>query len=103
MARGGSSELVSEDELGAQIARKGEDVRRFREELAEGEAEAIETAQSRRFITRIVLWTWLGSLAVYAGAASAGFAAANALLEIIKIAVLPLVTLVLGYYLSKAR
>jgi len=65
--------------------------------------DARETAESRRFITRFVLYMFAVALATYAGAAAFGVGAANALLEIIKVAVLPLVTLVLGFYLSRAR
>ena len=74
-------------------------------EVSAAEAEAREAAASRRFITRTVLWVWAGSLIAYVvGTAiwsptllSAG------IIELIKTAVLPLTTLVLGYYLSRSR
>lgn len=73
------------------------------EKLGLAQHDARETAESRRFITRFVLYLFAVALGAYAAAALAGFGAANALLEIIKVGILPLVTLVLGFYLSRAR
>jgi len=73
------------------------------EKLGLAQHDARETAESRRVITRFVLYMFAVALATYAGAATFGVGAADALLEIIKVAILPLVTLVLGFYLSRAR
>ncbi len=78
-------------------------------QLSAEEREAVEAAASRRFITRIILWTWVGALVLYAAVslwalrdASAAPVAA-AVFDVIKTAVLPLTTLVLGYYMSRAK
>jgi len=78
-------------------------------QISATEQEAVEAAASRRFITRTILWTWVGSLVLYAGVSlwalrdpsAAGVAAT--IFDVIKTVVLPLTTLVLGYYMSRSK
>lgn len=92
-----------EDDARARLER----LEQQRESQKTSELEADEAAKSRRFITRIVLWTWVSSLAAYSllvifeSFVPTNKQASASLLEVIKIAVLPLTTLVLGYYLSR--
>jgi hypothetical protein len=78
-------------------------------QVSAAEREAVEFAVSRRFITRIILWTWVGSLVLYAAVSlwairePAAAATGAAVLDVIKTAVLPLTTLVLGYYMSRSK
>lgn len=75
----------------------------------EKDIEAREAAESRQWITRAVIWTWIASLCAYvltelgASVVPAAAKVPQDVLELIKIAVLPLTTLVLGYYLSRAK
>jgi signal transduction histidine kinase len=75
---------------------------------AQAQRERSES-QTRTFIAAIVLVTYSTSLAVIFGAwlyqslREARMADSAPLVELVKTAVLPVVTLVLGYYLAKPR
>lgn len=92
--------MVATDSLETRLQQLETAGHREQERSVVEQRNAEESVTSWRFITRMILWTFTGSLIAYAAAAVAGLPAAPALLEVIKIAVLPLTTLVLGYYLS---
>jgi nitric oxide synthase oxygenase domain/subunit len=94
---------VSTAPLEARLERVDAEVKQTTQQQSTEQEIAREAAASRRFITRTVLSVWAGSLVVWAAGAlrqpGAHFQAT--VTDIIKTAVLPLTTLVLGYYLSR--
>jgi hypothetical protein len=65
--------------------------------------------RDRSFIVRCVVWLYVGSigsiglLLLYRGLWSADQAAFSNLSEVVKIAVIPVVTLVIGYYFGSSK
>jgi hypothetical protein len=100
---------VTDDPLVGRIQQSGSEFRSDSRRISAAEHEAEESAASRRFITRIILWTWVAALAAYRLTAlvsafnQAAVSVAAGLFDVIKTAVLPLTTLVLGYYMSRGK
>ena len=96
---------MSQDDLDARLERAEARILQTTQEQSSEQEIAREAAASRRFITRTVLLVWAGSLAVWAASAfvDPGGAFQSTVSDMIKTAVLPLTTLVLGYYLSRSN
>ncbi|MFZ4407953.1 MAG: hypothetical protein ACOYOH_11460 [Paracraurococcus sp.] len=93
------------DELSARLQAVEKTAEASSKEVIANEEDAREAATSRRFVTRIVLLVWATSLIAYvvATALTRPQELSAGLVELIKTAILPLTTLVLGYYLSRSK
>jgi hypothetical protein len=98
---------ASGDELSGAFARIEAERAEARARVERQGLEAAEAVRNRRFITTIVMYTWAASLLAFAAISIAAALyptlahVTTTASDLIKVAVMPLATFVLGYYLSK--